>query len=62
MRPPREDLGKPRRGAQDRSEKIEQVGIVAEKREELRPSRQRLQQAVEGVNRGVRIPGARKRF
>ena len=60
MRPAREDLGEPRRGAQDRGEQVEQVGIVAEQREELRAGRQRLQQAVEGAHRRVRIAGARE--
>ena len=60
LRMMRDDVGEPRRGAEQQRDQGEQIGILAQQREQPGAAVQAGEEAVEGGERGIRVLGARE--
>ena len=60
LRIARQDVGKPRRGAERQRDQRDQIRILLEQREQPRAALQPAEEQIEGVERRVRVLGARQ--
>ena len=60
LRIARQDVGKPRRGAERQRDQRDQIRILLEQREQPRAALQAADEQIEGVERRIRILGARQ--